>query len=151
MGRQVRISVVAFLLALSIVVFYVTYRLYEPGMARWGNRWGATERGDPASLPWLLLIASVFGFLLTPVISGYSRMSEHEADMFSLELTHLNEPFATAFVKMAEDSKQDPSPHPFIKFWAYTHPPIAERIPFALQYKPWEQGQPNQAWKKGPR
>jgi STE24 endopeptidase len=137
----------AFLLALSIFGFYLAYRLYEPGLARWGSRWGVTERGDPASLPYLLLIAGVFGFLLSPVISGYSRMHEHEADMFSLELTHLNEPFASAFVKMAEDSKQDPSPHPFIKFWAYTHPPIAERIPFALQYKPWEQGQPNRVWK----
>ena len=97
-----------------------------------------TERGDPASLPWLLLIGSAISFLLSPVISGYSRMQEHHADIFALEVTHLNEPMATAFVKMAEDSKRDPSPHPFIRFWRYTHPPIAERIPFALSYKPWE-------------
>lgn len=128
----------AFLLAVSVFVFYFAQRLYEPGLRRWGSRWGVAERGDPASLPWLLLIASVISFLLSPVISGYSRSNEHDADMFSLELTHLNEPFATAFVKMAEDSKRDPSPHPFIKFWRYTHPPIAERIPFALHYKPWE-------------
>lgn len=128
----------AFLLALSTVLFYFAQRLYEPGLQRWGSRWGVTERGDPASLPWLLLIASVISFLLSPVISSYSRAQEHSADVFSLELTHLNEPFATAFVKMAEDSKRDPSPHPFIKFWRYTHPPIAERIPFALQYKPWD-------------
>lgn len=138
----------AFLLALSFFVFNLIYRLYEPGLARWGSRWGVTERGDPASLPWLLLIASAIGFLLSPVISGYSRSNEHKADMFSLELTRLNEPFATAFVKMAEDSKLDPSPHPFIKFWGYTHPPIAERIPFALQYKPWEKGEANRMWTK---
>jgi STE24 endopeptidase len=137
----------AFLLASSIVVFYITQRAYEPGLRRWGGRWGVTERGDPASLPWLLLVASALSFLLSPVISGYSRMQEHDADMFSLELTHLNEPFATAFVKMAEDSKRDPSPHPLMKFWSYTHPPIAERIPFALHYKPWESGQRNQMWK----
>ncbi|HKR63494.1 MAG TPA: M48 family peptidase, partial [Thermoanaerobaculia bacterium] len=57
---------------------------------------------------------------------------------FSLELTHLNEPMATAFVKLAEDSKQDPQPNPMIEYWLYSHPPIAKRIPFALQYKPWE-------------
>jgi STE24 endopeptidase len=138
----------AFFLGVSVIVFYCAYLLYEPGLQRWGSRWGATERGDPASLPWLLLIASVIGFLLSPVLSGYSRSNEHKADMFALELTHLNEPFATAFVKMAEDSKRDPSPHPFIKFWRYTHPPIAERIPFALSYKPWEKGEPNRMWKK---
>jgi Zn-dependent protease with chaperone function len=137
----------AFLLAISIPVFYLLYRLYEPGLRRWGSRWGVTEPGDPASLPWLLLIASVIGFLLSPVISGYSRSQEHAADVFALEVTHLNEPFATAFVKMAEDSKRDPSPHPFMKYWTYSHPPIAERIPFALQYKPWEKGEPNRRWR----
>lgn len=139
----------AFVLALSVIVFYVVYRAYEPGLRRWGSRWGlseGTQRGDPATLPWLLLVASAISFLLSPVISGYSRMHEHEADVFALEVTHLNEAFATAFVKMAEDSKRDPSPHPFIKFWRYTHPPIAERIPFALQYRPWERGEPNRVW-----
>jgi Zn-dependent protease with chaperone function len=138
----------AFLLALSGVVFYVTYRLYDPGLQRWGRRWGTQERGDPASLPWLLIVASAMSFLFTPVIAGYSRHNEHQADVFALELTHLNEPFATAFVKMAEDSKRDPSPHPLIKYWRYTHPPIAERIPFSLTYKPWEKGEANEVWKE---
>ena len=135
----------AFTLGLSIFVFYLTYRMYEPGL----RRWGLSERGDPATLPWLLLVSGVITFLLSPVISGYSRWQEHQSDIFSLEVTHLNEPMATAFVKFAEDSKQDPNPHPFIKFWSYTHPPIAERIPFALQYKPWERGEPNKLWNAG--
>lgn len=137
----------AFSLVLSFVVFLVLQRVHDRGLRRWGPRWGFTEPGDPASVPWLLLVASVVSFLLSPVISGYSRTMEHQADIFSLELTHLNEPLATAFVKMAEDSKRDPSPHPFIKFWRYSHPPIAERIPFALSYKPWERGEPNRAWR----
>jgi STE24 endopeptidase len=136
----------AFLLALSVVVFYGIYRSYEPGLRRWGKRWGVTEPGDPASVPWLLLVGGTMAFLLSPVISGYSRINEHNADVFGLELTHLNEPFATAFVKMAEDSKRDPKPHPLIKYWGYTHPPISERIPFALQYRPWERGEPNRMW-----
>jgi STE24 endopeptidase len=139
---------VAFLLVLSIFAVYLMYRLYEPGLRRWGGRWGVVERGDPASLPWLLLVASVISFLLTPVISGYSRSNEHDADVFALELTHRNESFATAMVKLAENAKEVPSPPPFIRFWLYTHPPIAERIAFALQYKPWELGQPNRMWKK---
>jgi Zn-dependent protease with chaperone function len=129
----------AFVLALSFFVAYLTQRTAESGLRRWGARWGVAGPGDPAAAPWILIVVGVLSFLLTPVISGYSRMNEHEADKFSLELTHLNEPFATAFVKMAEDSKRDPSPHPFIKYWGYTHPPIAERIPFALRYKPWEE------------
>ena len=134
-------------LALSFGVFFVVQRVHDRGLTKWGPRWGFTERGDPASVPWLLLIASVTTFLLSPVISGYSRHVEHESDVFSLELTHLNEPMASAFVKLAENSKRDPNPHPFIRFWRYTHPTIAERIPFALSYRPWERGEPNRVWK----
>jgi STE24 endopeptidase len=136
----------AFSLGLSFVVFFVVQRVHDKGLTKYGPRWGFTERGDPASVPWLLLIASVVSFLLSPVISGYSRTMEHQADIFGLEVTRLNEPMATAFIKLAENSKTDPTPHPFIRFWRYSHPPISERIPFSLSYKPWEQGKPNQLW-----
>jgi Zn-dependent protease with chaperone function len=136
----------AFSLAVSFFVLFFVQKLHDTSLPRVGPRWGFAERGDPASLPWILIILSGVSFLTTPILCGYSRHNEHRADMFSLELTHLNEPMATAFVKFAEDSKRDPNPHPFIKYWRYTHPPIGERIPFALSYKPWETGQPNQAW-----
>ncbi|HEY0159139.1 MAG TPA: M48 family metallopeptidase [Thermoanaerobaculia bacterium] len=136
----------AFSLAVSFVVFFLVQRIHDPGLRKWGPRWGFTTPGDPASVPWLLLIAGVVSLFLSPVTSGYSRSMEHKSDMFALEVTHLNEPLATAFRKMAEDSKRDPSPHPFIEFWLYSHPPIAKRIPFALSYKPWEKGEPNRMW-----
>jgi STE24 endopeptidase len=138
----------AFFLALAFVVYYYGQGIHDRGLARWGRKWGFTEPGDPASVPWLLLIVSVIGFLLSPIVAGFSRHLEHNADIFSLELTHLNEPMARAFVKLSEDSKSDPSPHPFIEFWRYSHPAIARRIEFALSYKPWEKGEPNQLWKK---
>jgi STE24 endopeptidase len=127
-----------FFVAMSFFGFFVAQRIHDPGLQKWGPRWGFTERGDPASVPWLLLIVSVLSFLGSPIGAAYSRSMEHKSDIFSLELTHLNEPMATAFRKLAEESKRDPSPHPFIKYWRYSHPPIAERIPFALSYKPWE-------------
>lgn len=137
----------AFTLALAFFVFLLGQKVHDRGLASWGPRRGITGPGDPASVPWLLLIISVFSFALTPAGAAFSRYMEHESDMFALELTHLNEPMASAFVKLAENSKRDPNPHPFIKYWRYSHPPIAERIPFALSYKPWERGEPNRAWK----
>lgn len=130
----------AFGIGVSFVALFLLQRIYE----RTSPRFGFTGPGDPASVPLLLLIAGALSFLLSPVTSGCSRYIEHEADKFGLELTHLNEACATAFVKMAEDSKRDPSPNAFMKYWLYSHPPIAERIPFALQYRPWEQqGRPH--------
>jgi STE24 endopeptidase len=137
----------AFSEVLSFAGFFVAQRIYDRGLRRWGPRWGFSAPGDPASAPWLLLIAGALTFFGSPVISGYSRYVEHQADVFALELTHLNEPIATSFRKMAEDSKRDPSPHPLIELWTYSHPPIAKRIPFALSYKPWEKGEENRMWK----
>ena len=118
----------------SLAVFFVGQKIIERGLPRFGF----TSAGDPAALPWVLLVFGAIGFVSTPISSAVSRAMEHQADQFGLELTHLNEPMATAFRKMAEDSKTDPSPHPLMEYWLYSHPPIAKRIPFALSYRPWE-------------
>ena len=121
-------------LAISLIVLLIAQRIVDGGV----RRRGFESAGDPAALPWVMLVFFVLGFLTTPIVAAFSRYGERQADIFALELTHLNEPMATAFRKLAENAKRDPSPHPFIKYWRYTHPPIAERIPFALSYKPWE-------------
>ena len=136
----------AFYLAVSLGILFLAQQLHDRGLRRWGTRWGIRGPGDPASLPWLFLVIGVISFILTPVLASYSRSMEHDADIFALELTRDNEALASAFVKLAEGSKQDPAPHPFIEFWRYTHPSIARRIAFSLTYKPWETGQPNQKW-----
>ena len=131
----------------TFFVLFVAQRVYERGLRRWGPRWGAREPGDPASLPWLLLIVSVLSFLGAPIENGISRYMEHQSDMFGLELTHSNEAMATSFIKFAEDSKVNPSPYPFIEFWRYSHPSLARRIIFVLHYKPWAEGKPNELWR----
>jgi STE24 endopeptidase len=137
MGHYVRNDiwkVLALSLAISLFVLILGQRIVDRGIARRGF----ASAGDPAAIPWVLLVFFVLGFFTTPIAAAFSRYGEHQADKFSLELTHLNEPMATAFRKLAENSKLDPSPHPFVKYWLYSHPPIAERIPFALSYRPWE-------------
>lgn len=138
---------IAFGIAISFLGFWIAQRLFEWGLARWGTRWRVGDRGDAAALPWLLIVSSVLAFLLSPVYSGYSRHIEHQADVFGLELTHLNEAMASSFVKFAEDSKADPRPPRFIEWWRYSHPSLGRRIDFVLAYKPWDKGQPNQLWR----
>jgi Zn-dependent protease with chaperone function len=128
---------IAFSVALSFFIFWIGQILYERGLERWGSRWGIRDvRGDPAALPWLLILSTVITFLISPVTSGFSRHIEHQADVFGLELTHFNEPMASAFVKFAEDSKADPRPPRFIEWWRYSHPSLGRRIDFVLSYKP---------------
>lgn len=126
----------AFSVVISLISFFLGQQFYDRGLARWGARWQAREPGDPATVPWLLIIAAVIGFFLAPVTSAFSRHVEHEADVFGLELTHMNEPMATAFRKLAEDSKHNPEPNRFVELWHYSHPSTNERIRFALEQRP---------------
>jgi STE24 endopeptidase len=127
---------IAFSIAVSFFVFWLGQILYERGLARWGSRWSVRdERADPAALPWLLVLSTLIAFAISPVTSGFSRHIEHQADVFSLDLAHLNEPMASAFVKFAEDSKEDPRPPRFIEWWMYSHPSLGRRIDFVLGYE----------------
>jgi hypothetical protein len=35
----------------------------------------------------------------------------------------------------------EPHPNSFIKLWLYDHPPLTERVNYALTYDPWAKGQ----------
>lgn len=128
----------AFGLAIGFPLMWIGQRVHDRGLTRWGGKWGVRDPGDPASVPWLLLILTVGTFLITPIVAGFSRYQEHRADVFALDLTGKNEAFVTAFIKLAEDSKHDPDPHPLIELWLYSHPSIKKRIEFALSYVPSE-------------
>ena len=139
-------KLLVFAVAALSVVLWLTQRVVEWATARWGRGWGFEVVHDPAAVPLLLLVLGVFTFLGTPTVNAVSRHYEHEADVFALELTQLNDAGARAFVKLAEDSKVLPDPPAFIRFWRYSHPTLAERIAFCSSYRPWLTGAPNRAW-----
>ncbi|HYL60349.1 MAG TPA: M48 family metallopeptidase [Candidatus Acidoferrales bacterium] len=110
-----------------------------------GTRWGIRSVDDLASLPALMLFAAVAGFVTTPLVNGYSRHCEHQADIFGLEVTHSIVPdspevASQAFQILGEVDLSDPAPGPLIKFWLYNHPALDDRIRFAHSYDPWSSG-----------
>ena len=114
---------------------------------RYGSRTGVEGEGDLASLPVMLLVLTLLTFFSSPLVNGISRHYEHQADQFALEVTHgvvpdPNAAEARAFQILGEQDLSDPDPNPFIVFWLYSHPPISQRIRFALSYKPWAEGKP---------
>jgi Zn-dependent protease with chaperone function len=111
-------------------------------ISRYGSRFGIKELSDVASVPLILLLLQITVFLGSPVINGFSRSMEHEADRFALEITQTNRAAAQGFVKLQEDNLAVPYPGWLITFWRSTHPPIGERIDFCNSYRPWETGQP---------
>ena len=132
-------------LALIALGFVVVRKL----IGRYGGRTGVEGEGDLASLPVMLLVLTLMTFFSSPLVNGISRHYEHQADLFALEATHgvvpdPNVTEARAFQILGEEDLSDPDPNPFIVFWLYSHPPIDQRIQFALSYKPWAQGKPMQ-------
>jgi STE24 endopeptidase len=132
----------AFLAGLLLVFFYLGYRSIDWVLARWGGEWGIRSVDDWASLPALLLLLSVFGFVANPVGSAFSRHFEHQADQYGLEVTHGLTPdsaqvAAQAFQKLGEAYLDDPNPNPVNVFLFYSHPPVRDRVRFALTYDPW--------------
>jgi len=132
-------------LALIALGFVAVRRLIR----RFGSRTGIEGEGDLASLPLMLLVLTALTFLASPLVNGISRHYEHQADQFALEVTHgvvpdPNAAEARAFQILGEQDLADPDPRPFIVFWLYSHPPLSQRIRFALDYKPWTKGKPLQ-------
>ncbi len=108
---------------------------YEALLRRFGSSWGISGPGDYAAVPALLLTVSLFSFFLAPVTNGVSREIEHQADAYGLSVTGNRPAMARAFVSLSEQNLSDPNPPAFIKFWLFTHPPLSERIDFALGKK----------------
>jgi Zn-dependent protease with chaperone function len=128
--------------ALTLVGLYGASRAGGFLLARFGDRFGFHQLADVASLPLLMLMLSVFSFVISPAALALSRYHEHEADRFGLELTHDNEAGASAFVALQKQNLGVPRPGALYKFFRASHPPIGERVDFMNEYRPWETGAP---------
>jgi STE24 endopeptidase len=135
------------LFSCGVLLFFLflAYRLLHWMLARWGESWAIRGAEDMASLPVLILLLTVFGFLSTPISNAYSRHLEHQADQYGLEVIHGLVPGAPvvaahAFQILGEVDLEEPNPSTAVKFWFYNHPPLDERMRFAQTYDPWSQG-----------
>ena len=120
---------------------WLTQRLAEAALARYGDRWQIRSLGDWSSLPLLLLLASLLSFFGEPLGNAFSRWEEHQADVYGLAVTRpvtkdAGQIAAQAFQLLGEKSYSYPNPSPFLVFWSYSHPPISERIRYTLSNQP---------------
>ena len=139
-------KLLGFFAALLFVFFYLGFRSIGWVLARWGGGWAIRGLDDWASLPALLLLLSILFGLANPIASAYSRHYEHQADQYSLEVTHGLTPDsgqvgAQAFQILGDVNLSDPEPNPVAVFLYYDHPPIPDRVQFCLTYEPWSKGQ----------
>ena len=88
---------VAVFSALAILFFFLADRLFP----RFARAFGSTAAlADPAGLPVLLFMLSVFAVLAEPVVNTLSRIDETESDRYSLETV---EPARCARLRAGQD------------------------------------------------
>jgi len=102
-------------------------------LKRWGERWQIRSVGDAAVLPLVFLLASIFFFVLTPVMITETRTQEKEADMFGLNAARQPDGFAQAAIHLSEYRKMRPGKWEERIF--FDHPSGYDRIHSAMVWK----------------
>jgi len=129
----------AYFLALLFFALFIAYRLSQWMIARWGRACGIRGQSDWAALGALLLLLNIMSFFGEPIGNAFSRMQEHAADAYGLQLIqglfpNANEVAAHSFQVLGEEDLDDPNPPKFIVLWLYSHPPLNDRLRFAHDF-----------------
>lgn len=106
---------------------------FDRAVARWGQRWGVRGIADPAGLPLLAALFSVYFFVMTPLNNTFIRTNEAEADIFGLNAAREPDGFAETSLLLGEYRKLHPGP---IEEWIFfDHPSGYNRILMAMNWK----------------
>jgi STE24 endopeptidase len=97
---------------------------------------GLTGVSDPASLPALMILLSLYQLIIMPLENAFSRWRENLADDFALALTGKNAAFASAFNRLANQNLSEVDPESWVVFLFYGHPPLKDRIIKAENWHP---------------
>ncbi|MBZ5667725.1 MAG: M48 family metallopeptidase [Acidobacteriia bacterium] len=120
------------------VILYVPFFAYlhwglEWTLKRWGEKWQIRGVGDPAVVPLVVLLASIFYLVLTPIDNTFTRTQEYEADMYGLNTSRQPDGFARAAIHLGEYRKMSPGP---VEEWIFfDHPSGHNRIYAAMRWK----------------
>jgi len=91
--------------------------------------------GDPATLPYAILVLTILALVTTPLQNAVSRRYEAEADWRALNATRDPAADTSLFQQFGETSLEEPNPPLLDYLWLETHPTLAQRIAMAQAWK----------------
>ncbi len=106
--------------------FWFVHTVLDKVIARFGVKYGISERTDPAALPIAVAVFSLFFLVLTPVTNSITRQAEKEADLYGLNSAREPHGFATAAMRLSTYRKIHPGKWEEIIF--YDHPSGYDRV-----------------------
>ena len=111
--------------AMSLVFLWLLAMLMQ-------NTWfyqglGVASPSTAVALLLFFMVLPVFSFLLSPLMSAYSRKHEFEADAYAAKQTAAQD-LVNALVKLYQDNAATLTPDPLYSKFYDSHPPAAVRI-----------------------
>jgi len=92
------------------------------------STFGLMGVADPAGLPALMILLSIYQLVMMPIDNAFSRWRETLADDYALVATEKPQAFSSAFTRLANQNLGEVDPEPWVIFLFYSHPPLKERI-----------------------
>jgi STE24 endopeptidase len=136
MGHYVLNHIPKFILFFFVVIvtgFSLLRWSLDWSLARWGESWKLRGSTDIAALPLVLLLASIYFFVLTPISNTQTRTQELEADMYGLNASRQPDGGAQGAIHLGEYRKM--SPGSMEEWFFYDHPSGRTRIYNAMRWK----------------
>jgi STE24 endopeptidase len=122
-----------FFLIVVLVFWMYLWGTIGWALKHWGEKWQIRGIGDTAIVPLVILLGSVFFFVMTPINNSYTRTQEYEADMYGLNTSRQPDGFAQAAIHLGEYRKMNPGP---VEEWVFfDHPSGRNRIFAAMRWK----------------
>ena len=126
-----------FLLSWVGLVIFVGFAFVNWGsvvlIRTFGKTWSVSGIDDPAGLPVLMAVLSVYFLLATPVQNTITRTAEQQADIFGVNAVRQPDAFAKVALMLSEYRKLDPSP--LEEFVFFDHPSGRTRITTVMRWK----------------
>jgi STE24 endopeptidase len=121
-----------YLTLLFAIGYFILDRVWVFVLARWGERMGIRDRGDPATLPIVIAILGTYLLLASPLQNRIIYAGEVEADIYGLNAAREPHAFATVAMRLASYRKLEPGP---VEKWLfYDHPSGRDRVEMSMQW-----------------
>lgn len=121
-------------LAVQTAITLATLWVCDRALRAATGRLGLAGPADLAGLPVLGLVVMAVGLAALPLVNGWSRRVERQADAFALRATGNPEAFISAMQRLGALNLAEERPHPVKEFFLYSHPPIAKRVAHARAF-----------------
>jgi STE24 endopeptidase len=126
---------IALYLLLSLLGLYLTYRIMNWVVARFGKELKIPDVRDIRSVPLFFMILSMLMFTASPFSNIISRYEETRADRYAINMTENPDAAITSFQELTRSGLSQVNPPLLVKIFRYSHPSMLERIAMLEEYE----------------